>query len=162
MEGVGSLNLKNILTSAFFGAFMTVTGFVVLGFMGQFVELACERTHVVQVHCVKTTAIWGVIISDVQTIEKLERAWVHEKCDDGCSYRVHLKTARGNIPLSSFRSDYSSKYKMADQINTFVNDLTKPSFVIKTNAGLPAILFPVIFILAGPLIAIEAMREAAR
>lgn len=158
------MNLKGIIGSALVGTVFMVTGFVLLYYLGQFVELSCERTHVVQVSCVKTTRVLGVLRINVQTIEKLERAWIREKCDDdGCSYRVILRAARGNFPLSSFHlSDYSSNEKTANQINTFVNDLTKPSFVINSNVGIMGIVFPLAFVLAGPLIALSELREVTR
>ena len=159
MEGVGSLNLKNIFAIAFFGAIVTMTGFVLLYNLGHFIELACERTHVVKVSCVKTTKILGVLVVNVQTIERLERAWVREKCDgDGCSYRVILIAAHGNIPLAKYyQSDYIPNEKTANQINTYVNDLTMPSFVIHTNVGIVGILFPLALVIAGPLITISEL-----
>ena len=88
---------------AFFGC-----GLLFFVVFGQSYTLRCTRPEPSQIRCTRDRLWLRVVSTGSETVEGLSRAWVAESCDeDGCSYRVEMATAAGQMALTGY---YSSGY----------------------------------------------------
>lgn len=158
------MRISRLVSAVLFGAVFTACGCLMSFIFGQQTTLNCTRVESTQIECSKQSKWVGLVPLGEESIQNLEGARVDENCDeDGCTYRVELNTADGIVPLTSFYSSGSkSKQKTADRINAFVRNSSESSLAVEGGAGLLGILFPLIFVLAGPLIVVSGLFRAIR
>jgi len=132
-----------------FGLVFAAMGCLFSFVFGRSVVLDCTRLETPFIQCTKQTLIWGVLPSQMETVDGLQRVWVEESCDEGCTYRVVLETERRTVPLTNFfTSEKQAKYEVADQINDFL-DSSKLTLHVEDGSGLVGVLLPLIFIGVG-------------
>lgn len=119
------------LTMAIIGVvFLGVTG-VLTFFLGQTVSLDCQRVEPTVVNCVATNTLFGRFHVGTREFNNVSSAMVDESCDeDGCTYRVSLRTGRGVLPVSDvYSSGPTPKYDAADQINSYLASGERDLFI---------------------------------
>ena len=105
----------------------------------------------------------GRPIKEPQHIRQLRGAYVQDNCDeDGCTYRVELRTAGGTVPLTSvYSSGLEKKRSTAERINEFV-DSRESKLTLQESAGWIAILASGAFLVAGLAVIILGTLGAIR
>lgn len=156
--------MRHMLSSIFWGFFVSALGLVFLYFFGQIVTLDCSRAEGRPVTCVKESRFLGVLDLGEEGMGEVRGAFVDESCDDeGCTFRVVLETSRGTKPLTSYRSSgYRDKQEVADKINQFVNTPAEQALNLKVSAGFLGILIPLIFVGVGPVITVRRILRGPR
>ena len=149
------MRIRRSFFPVIFGAIFALVGCIVLLVFGQTATLDCERVESTQISCEKQSRLLGMTVSR-RSISRLQGARMDESCDeDGCTYRVELRTDQGIVPLTAFYSSGSqSKQKTADQINAFVQDSKEKSLTFKEGMGWLGIVFPGVFVVTGMLVAV--------
>ncbi len=99
--------------------------------------------------CILRTTWLGWVNLNQRGIQEVRSATVEENCDDeGCTYRVSIRTNDDVLPLgSAYSSGYTGKQNAADQINRFAAG-ELPTLNVSNSAGL-WIFFPLIFVAVG-------------
>ncbi len=117
--------------------------------LGQVHSLSCQRIGERQ-NCRIDVSWMGVLPLRHQILSPLQGAWVDESCDeDGCTYRVVLRTGSGDIPLGvGYSSGLKSKEDMVETIQTFVKNPSQPELTVQTGGGL-WMAFPLVFFVVG-------------
>ncbi|HSM54859.1 MAG TPA: hypothetical protein VK879_01790 [Candidatus Sulfomarinibacteraceae bacterium] len=135
----------------FMGWIFIGAGLLALYVFGQQYTLSCSRLEMENPDCVREARWLGLIQTGERTIESLSGASVGESCDeDGCTYRVNLHAAEGQVPLSGFYSSgRSEKERQAQRINDFVAETDIKTFELETERSIWIVLFTGIFILVG-------------
>lgn len=123
-------------------------GLLFLYLLGQQTTLICTRTDDLE-QCTLRTSWLNLVQLNHRAVEGIRSAWVEEQCDDdGCTYRVVMRTEQGEIPLGqAFSSGKASKQKKADQINAFASQQRNDVKVSEGGGGWS--LIPVIFVILG-------------
>lgn len=132
-----------ILSVIFVGA-----GLFFLYLLGQQTTLICMRTDAME-QCAMHTSWMNLVQLNSRTIEGIRSAWVEEQCDeDGCTYRVVMRTDQGEIPLGrAFSSGEAPKQQKAEQINAFAS---QQNHALKVSEGGGWwILLPLAFVIVG-------------
>ena len=131
---------------------------------GQSYTLRCARPEPSQIRCTRERLWLRAVSTGSETVEGLSQAWVAESCDeDGCTYRVEMATAEGQMPLTGYYSSgYDEKAIVASEINTFVADSRIPDLEVRSDAGLFGFLFPLIFVVVGLGIALAGAISVFR
>jgi len=132
-----------ILSVIFVGA-----GLFFLYLLGQQITLICTRTGAME-QCTLHTSWMNLVQLNNRTIEGIRSAWVEDQCDeDGCAYRVVMRTDQGEIPLGqAFSSGKASKQRKAEQINAFASQQSHALKVSEGGGGW--ILIPLVFVIIG-------------
>ncbi|WP_298006209.1 MULTISPECIES: hypothetical protein [Anaerolinea] len=126
-----------------------VAGLGMAYLLGQVHTLNCQRTQGRQ-HCQIAVSWMGIVPLRQETLNPLQGARVDESCDeDGCTYRVVLRTGSGDVPLGvGYSSGLKSKEDMAETIQAFVANPSQPDLKVQTGGGL-WIAFPLVFFMVG-------------
>jgi hypothetical protein len=145
------LPLFLILFGSVYIACGCLSGFI----FGQTITLNCTRSEPNQVQCSQQRRWAGLVPLGEDSIRNLQGAEVEDDCDeDGCMYRVLLKTTDGPAPLTSvYSSGLTPQEETAERINGFVQDREQNSLTVEDNSGLWGILFALIFSSVGLVIA---------
>ncbi|MBN1373243.1 MAG: hypothetical protein JW987_15005 [Anaerolineaceae bacterium] len=130
--------------------------------MGQIKHLTCARAETGEVLCGMRVTWMDLFPVKNVNIDSLKGAEVEQDCDDdGCTYRVTLQTTAGDVPFTSYESDYSKINGIADQINRFLQNPSQPSLRLKSGGG-PALIAPVIFLGIGIFLFIRSLKRLFR
>lgn len=132
-----------ILAVVFVGA-----GLLFTYLFGQQTTLTCTRLNTLE-QCTLQTSWMNLVPLHHRSIEGIRSASVEESCDeDGCTYRVLIRTERDEIPLGqAFSSGMAPKQRKADQINAFASQ-QKNELKVSEGGGW-WVLFPLIFVIIG-------------
>lgn len=143
-DDLGQLTPPELILSVLFvGA-----GLFFLYLLGQQTTLICTRTGAME-QCTLQTSWMNLVQLNHHAIEDIRSAWVENQCDDdGCTYRVVIRTDRGEIPLGqAFSSGMASKEHNAEQINAFASQQRNELKVSEGGGGW--ILIPIVFTILG-------------
>ena len=141
--------LSAIILGVLFGTPFFIAGLFVIAKIGKLATLTCDRTASTVLECqlsttglldTQTTAIAQLLGAEVQTSES----------SDGDTYRLLLKTERGEVPLTEvYSSGRRGKSRKAALINAFVSNPSQTSLTIQQDDRWFAYPFGGIFVLAG-------------
>ena len=128
-------------------------------------ELSCTRLEPSSYTCVRDTKLFGLVPLEKEQLPTIRQAYLSESCDeDGCSYRVDMRTDEGDIALVGYYSGGIGAYKQQEekmnQINAFVSDPDAEELTLV--AGLSEILLsfmPMIFVVIGAVICLFGLRS---
>ena len=135
-----------VLIMPMLGFLLFSAGLLALYFLGQVNTLSCTRSVQVEIKCSLVTTWMDLTQLADKPLAPLSSAYLDESCDeDGCTYRVMLRTAREDLPLiSSYSSGSIDKQIKVDQILAFLADRSQASLKISDGGGL-FILIPLGF-----------------
>lgn len=161
-ESEGIFN-PEVLIQPVLGLIFLAVGFITLYLVGQVVTLSCERDSANRPDCKLITTWMDVRELQVRPLPQLSSAYVQESCDDeGCTYRVMLRTNFGDLPFTSaYSSGRLSKERNVQQILTYLQDSTQPSLQMREGGGL-LMLVPVTFLILGLAFSLPAAAKAFR
>ena len=147
-----------------FGLAFCSCGLIFFLVFGQSYTLRCSRPEPSQVSCVRERRWLRSVATGSERVDGLSQAWVGESCDeDGCTYRVELATAQGEMPFTGYYSSgYDEKAVVASEINTFLADPRIPELEVRSDAGLFGFLLPAIFIVVGLGVAVASATSVLR
>jgi hypothetical protein len=145
----------------FLGFLFFGTGLVLFYLLGQVATLNCTREADQQVGCILTTKWMNISRLEEVKFYPLLAADTEESCDeDGCTYRVALKTRSGSLPMTEgYSSGYDDKKQQVDQINRFLADSSQQTFQLVSGADL-WIIFPLVFMGVGVWQVARTMLQA--
>ena len=146
-----------------FGIVFAAFGVVFLYLFGQSTTLTCTHVESNWIDCTKQVTWMGRSIKEAQHIRQLRGAYVQDNCDeDGCTYRVELRTADGTVPLTSvYSSGFEEKQSAADRINAFV-DSQEGELTLQESSGWIAILTAAVFLIVGLAVIVLGTLGAIR
>lgn len=135
-----------VLIVPFLGFLLFSAGLITLYLVGRVSTLSCARNEPGEPQCALITTWMGMTQLSDKPLATLSSAFVDESCDeDGCTYRVMLRTAREDLPLiSSYSSGRTDKQMKVDQVLSFLADSSQKSLQITDGGGL-FVLIPVAF-----------------
>lgn len=144
------------------GLLFLFLGLLFFYLMGQIRYLTCARSETGAIQCgMRVTWLDLFPVKNVE-LGSPRSADVEQDCDDdGCTYRVTLQTATGDVPFTNYESNYSKINKIADQINRFLQDTSQPALSLKSGGG-PALIPPVIFLGIGIFLFIRSLKRLFR
>jgi hypothetical protein len=167
-RGIGSeketaMRIKRLFGLWAFGIVFALFGIAFLYLFGQGTTLICAHVESNRIDCTKQVTWMGRPIKETQHIGQLRGAYVQDNCDeDGCTYRVELRTADGTVPLTSvYSSGLEKKRSTADRINAFV-DSREGTLTLQESASWIAILVSGAFLIVGLAVIILGTLGAAR
>ena len=98
------------------------------------VQMVCENKPDNILTCTIEKKLFDRVMTSRRTVTGVVSAHVVETCDEGCSYRVELRTSTGRSePFDDVYTDYQAMKKLADQINAKIGQRDGPSFSIKAE-----------------------------
>jgi len=118
-----------------FGLIAVVIIGALLYFMGQVTTLTRHRAERDRVDCRIQSNWLGLLPLRERSVRGVQGAQVAENCDqDGCTYRVELRTGGGIVPLTPHYSSGSVvKESVARRVNDFVRDPTAASLQVREH-----------------------------
>lgn len=151
----------NKITPLLAGALCVLIGAVIAITIGQVIILDCERPEGSYVICTRTSRWLGLVTVDTTALSRVENARVDEKCDhEGCTYSLRLGSGRGEIGLVSYYSSgYRSKARMAEEINTFIQDRQRPTHQWRTGPNLIGLAAAATFLVVGLALILHQARS---
>ena len=157
-EALANVNWIGIILGAVFLA----AGFGAAYLIGIVTTLDCERYDSSQSCRLEKSWMKWVVLS-VRPFPQVNAAYVQESCDDeGCDYRVAIRTSQGNYPLGEvWTSGSGSETRTADQINAFLQGSGDDRLRVSSGGGL-FVLFPLIFILVGASMLLSPAFQALK
>jgi hypothetical protein len=147
-----------------FGFIFVVAGATVMFFFARVSELECTHPEPSEVMCEKQVKWLGTVTVGKETIRDVRGASVDESCDeDGCTYRVMVRTGEGSMPLTGYYSSgYGVKARTAAQITEYVGRSTEEPLQIREGSVLLGVLIGGIFVLAGLGVALAGLFGRVR
>lgn len=137
------------------GVIFAFVGLSIIAFLGKETIMTCSRfANLDGVCAIKETGILGVDIKKIP-LKSLHGAEVESSTDSegDTTYRVILKTNRGNIDFSSYSSSgYSEKEYIASNINNFVKNTSQQTVTVEQDERIFIYLFGGVFALLGLII----------
>ncbi|HRQ37307.1 MAG TPA: hypothetical protein PLD25_05260 [Chloroflexota bacterium] len=149
----------------FFGLMFIAAGFCATAIFSQTSDLHCTRLEPSFVRCTRQNKLFGLYAMSETEFNNISGAVVRESCDEeGCAYRVELKTETGTMPLNVvYRGGIggqNSQQDRANQINDFLADDTAVAIAITETTGEKAMTFlPLLFVLFGIAMLVKGTRD---
>jgi len=151
--------------SLFFGLIFLGAGLFATYIFSRVGELSCTRMEPSSYTCLRDMKLFGLVPLGEEQLPTIRQAYLSESCDeDGCSYRVDMRTDEGDFALVDYYEGgigaYNRLEKKADQINAFVSDPNEEELVL--GPGLSGILisfFPMLFVVIGAGVCIVGLRQ---
>ncbi len=127
--------------------------------MGQIKYLTCARSETGAVQCgMRVTWLDLFPVKNVD-LGSPKSADIEQDCDDdGCTYRVTVQTATGDVPFTSYESNYSKTNGIAEQINQFLQNASQPVLRLKSGGGV-ALIPPIIFLVIGGFLLVRSLAR---
>lgn len=144
-----------------FGLIFVVAGLAFVFFLARVTELQCTHPEPTQVVCIREVKWLGIVPIGEKTMRDVRGASVDENCDeDGCTYRVIVRTGEGNVPLTDYYSSgYKAKQDTADQITAYAGQSSEGTLDVSEGSVILGVLGGGIFIVAGLAIPFARMRR---
>jgi hypothetical protein len=160
-ESRGSSPIGSIV----FGLIFLGAGLFSVFIFSRISELSCTRMEPSSYTCVRNIKLFGLIPLGEEQLPTIRQAYLSESCDeDGCSYRVDMRTDEGDFALADYYEGgigaYNRLEKKVIQINAFVSDPNEETLLLE--AGLSGILLsflPMLFVLIGAGVCIFGLRR---
>jgi hypothetical protein len=148
-------NVLKVRPASSVGLFVLALSFLGIGIVslfifGRTVALVCERPTAENIRCRLQESLFGVPLKDAP-LEALSGAMVQSYVDSegDTIYEVVVHTGRGERSLPGASSMEESQCRhTVEQINTFVQDNSRPTLEVRSRAVVEKLL-GVIFILSG-------------
>ena len=153
------------IVTIIFGLLFLGAGVFSMFIFSQIGELSCTRLEPSSYTCVRAMKMFGVVSLGEEQLPTIRQAYLSESCDeDGCSYRVDMRTDEGDIALANYYEGgmgaYNRLEKKMVQINAFVADPNQKDLLLE--AGLSEILLsflPMLFVGVGAVICLVGLRR---
>jgi hypothetical protein len=130
-------------------------------FLGNQTTLTCSRSG--QAVCTLTQKTMLKTSTRTIPLSQLREAYVESNVDSEGdeTFRVVLRTASGDVPLTSSRSSgYAGKRDVANQINAFLQSSGSPTLTVEQDDRLLLYILGAIFAGVGSLLALLTSRVA--